>query len=77
MWHLRVAAKLCSFDIFHRDPSLITAVYANVRRQKSVCLRKGDLSAGAIRWNCSTTNLDVSPPCTQACFQATFKRVKE
>ena len=57
--------------------SSIAPVYANVRRQKSMSLRECDTSTGAVYRNCTTTNLDAGLACSQACLQATFKRVEK
>jgi hypothetical protein len=65
------------FAICHLPIPSIIAVYANVRRQKSMRLRKGHFPLGAFYWDFVVTNLDDSPACSQACFQAVFDRVKK
>jgi hypothetical protein len=40
-------------------------------------LRKSHCLLGAFYWNFVVTNLDDSPACSQACFQAAFDRVKK
>jgi hypothetical protein len=68
-------ARLFYLPSDHRPQS--TAVYANVRRQKSVRLRRRHRLLGAFYWNFVATNLDDSPACSQACLQAAFDRVKK
>jgi hypothetical protein len=40
-------------------------------------LRKSHFPVGAFYWNFVVTNLDDSPACSKACFQAAFDRVKK
>jgi hypothetical protein len=43
-----------------------------------MCLRKRHRLLGSFYWNFVViTDLDDSPACSQACFQAAFNRVKK
>jgi hypothetical protein len=80
LWQKREIVKIPDCAVLMSPIELtssITAVYANVRRQKSMCLRKRDALTGPVYWNCTAAELDGCSACSQGRLQATFERVKK
>ena len=75
-WSICVATTSRS-DVYHSAKSSVTAVYANVRRQKSMRLRRRDASTGAVYWNRMAIELYAGSAFSRSRLQASFERMKK